>query len=67
MAITKRLTLRGFLVFDHFDRREQFYSDMGQWIRDGKIKWKETILDEIENAPKAMIGLLKGENLGKCL
>ncbi len=35
---------------------------MGKWIADGKIKWKKTVVDGIENAPKAFIGLFKGEN-----
>lgn len=65
--ITKRLTLKGFLVSDHYDRLPQFYADMSQWIADGKMKWKETIIDGIENTPKAFIGLFKGENLGKML
>jgi NADPH-dependent curcumin reductase CurA len=54
-------------VSDHLDRREQFYSDMGKWIREGRIRWKETIIEGIESAPKALIGLFKGENFGKML
>jgi NADPH-dependent curcumin reductase CurA len=67
LAITRRLTLQGFIVTDHMDRRTQFYADMGIWIREGRIKWKETIVEGIENAPKAFIGLFKGENFGKML
>jgi NADPH-dependent curcumin reductase CurA len=67
LAIAKRLVLQGFLVFDHIDRRIQFYSDMGRWIHEGRIKWKETIIEGIENAPNALIGLFKGENFGKML
>jgi hypothetical protein len=67
LAITKRLTLKGFIVSDHMDRGMQFHADMGAWIREGKIKWKETVIDGIENAPKAFIGLFKGENFGKML
>jgi NADPH-dependent curcumin reductase CurA len=40
---------------------------MGKWIAEGKIKWKETIVDGIENAPDAFIGLFKGENFGKMI
>jgi NADPH-dependent curcumin reductase CurA len=65
--ISKRLTLKGFLVSDHYDRLPQFYADMNQWIADGRMKWKETIVDGIENTPRAFIGLFKGENLGKML
>jgi NADPH-dependent curcumin reductase CurA len=64
---TKRLKIQGFIVSDHLDRRPQFLADMGQWIREGRIKWKETIVEGIENAPRALIGLFKGENFGKML
>jgi len=66
-AVRKRLTLQGFIVSDHMQRQAQFYSDMGAWIAAGKIKWEETIVAGIENAPRAFIGLFKGENLGKML
>jgi NADPH-dependent curcumin reductase CurA len=64
---TKRLTVRGFIVSDHLDRRSQFLEDMSQWLAEGRIKWKETIVVGIENAPKAFISLFKGENFGKML
>ena len=64
---SKQLTMRGFIVMDHFDKLQQFFSDMGKWISEGKIKWKETIVHGIENAPKAFIGLFKGKNFGKML
>jgi NADPH-dependent curcumin reductase CurA len=67
LAVRKRLTLTGFIVSDHVDRQPQFYADMGGWIADGKIKWQETILDGIQNAPKAFLGLFKGDNTGKML
>jgi len=67
LAISKRLRLQGFIISDHLDRHGQFISDMRQWISDGKIRWKETIVDGIENAPKAFTGLFKGENFGKML
>jgi len=65
--IRKQLTLQGFIVSDHFDILMQFYADMAKWIAEGKIKWKETIVDGIENAPRAFIGLFNGENLGKMI
>jgi len=67
LAISKSLTLRGFIVRDHADRLEQFRADMGLWIRECRIKWKETVMEGIENAPEALIGLFGGENLGKML
>lgn len=65
--LTKRLTIKGFIISDHYDRLPHFFADMNQWIADGEMKWNETIIDGIENAPKAFIGLFKGENLGKML
>jgi NADPH-dependent curcumin reductase CurA len=67
LAVRKRLTLTGFIVSDHADRQPQFFADMGAWIADGKIKWQETIVDGIENAPQAFLGLFTGENMGKML
>ncbi|MFQ6109681.1 MAG: NADP-dependent oxidoreductase [Candidatus Aminicenantales bacterium] len=66
-VIPKRLALQGFIVSDHFDRQPEFFTDMGRWIREGKIRWKETVFEGVENAPKAFIGLFQGENLGKML
>jgi NADPH-dependent curcumin reductase CurA len=52
---------------DHLDNYNSFIADMGKWAAEGKIKWKETIVDGIENAPEAFIGLFKGANFGKML
>ena len=67
LAVIKRLTLRGFIVTDHSERMPDFFAEMGKWIAEGKIKWKETIIEGIENSPKAFIGLFTGENFGKML
>ncbi len=67
LAVRKRLTLQGFIVSDHIDSQPQFYADMGAWIAAGQIKWEETVIDGIENAPEAFLGLFKGENMGKML
>jgi NADPH-dependent curcumin reductase CurA len=66
-CIPRRLTMTGFIVSDHFDRFPDFLKDVGGWLREGRIKNRETIVDGIENAPAAFIGLLGGENLGKML
>jgi NADPH-dependent curcumin reductase CurA len=65
--IQKKLTMKGFIVSDHFDKFNAFAADMGKWIGEGKIKWQETIVDGIENAPEAFLGLFKGENIGKMI
>ncbi|MEU4401102.1 NADP-dependent oxidoreductase [Micromonospora orduensis] len=67
LVIGKRLTLRGFLVNDHNDVRQAFLRDVSGWLRDGTLTYDETIVDGIENAPSAFLGLLRGENLGKML
>jgi NADPH-dependent curcumin reductase CurA len=67
LAITNRLKLQGFIVRDHYDLLNEFHYAMAKWVGEGKIKWKETILEGIENAPKAFLGLFKGENFGKML
>ncbi|PPR47000.1 MAG: putative NADP-dependent oxidoreductase YfmJ [Alphaproteobacteria bacterium MarineAlpha5_Bin9] len=66
-VLVKRLTIKGFLIFDHLNDKEEFYNDMTYWIKSNKLKFKETIVDGLENTPKAFIELLKGRNLGKML
>ena len=65
--VGKSLTMRGFIVSNHFDLYESFQRDMGTWIAEGKMTWRETVMDGIEHAPDALIGLFKGENFGKML
>ena len=67
LAVGKRLTLRGFIVSDHSDRQAAFREDMARWIAEDKIVWRETVVEGIENAPKAFIGLLRGDKVGKML
>ena len=66
-VLVKRLTIRGFLIFDHEDDIDDFQKDMSDWILNKKIKWKETIVEGIENAPQAFLDLLDGKNIGKML
>jgi NADPH-dependent curcumin reductase CurA len=65
--IYNRVTMKGFVVYEFNHLREQFLADMRQWMREGRMKYQETIMDGIENAPAALIGLLRGENTGKML
>ena len=66
-VIGLRLTLRGFIVGDHLDMRPEFLRDMASWIAEKKMKWRETIVDGLDKAPNAFVGLFKGEHLGKLL
>ena len=65
LIVTKRLTLRGFVVYDFNDKREAALKDLQGWVAEGKLKVKEDILEGLENTPGALIGLLAGENRGK--
>ncbi|MEV4628401.1 NADP-dependent oxidoreductase [Micromonospora sp. NPDC049523] len=67
LTVSKRLTLRGFLIHDHVGLREQFLGEMSGWLRDGQIQYDETVVEGLDNAPSAFLGLLRGENLGKML
>ena len=65
MVIGKRLTLRGFIVSDHFERMGDFIAEVAPLVSDGRIDYRETVVEGIERAGEAFIGLLRGENLGK--
>ena len=67
LMIGRRLKMQGFIVSDHLERRDDFLRDVSGWMREGKLKWEETILEGIESTPEAFIGLFHGENLGKML
>ena len=65
--IYSRVMLRGFVGTDFMHLYADFQRDMAGWLKDGKVKYQETILDGIDNAPTALIGLLEGKNSGKML
>ncbi|MFK0570073.1 NADP-dependent oxidoreductase [Endozoicomonas sp.] len=65
--IVKKLKLQGFIVFEHWDNYPTFVQQMGQWIQEGTISYKETVYQGIESAPEAFIGLFTGKNTGKML
>jgi NADPH-dependent curcumin reductase CurA len=63
--ISKRLTVRGFIVTDFFSQSAQALSDLEGWVRSGQLKVLEDIVIGFENLPAALVGLLAGENIGK--
>ncbi len=65
--IYNRVTMKGFVVYEFEHLRAQFLADMRKWMAQGRMKYNETIMDGIENAPAALIGLLQGQNTGKML
>jgi NADPH-dependent curcumin reductase CurA len=64
-TLVKRLTFRGFIVMDFAAQFPQFLADMSGWLKEGRVKYREDVTDGLENAPRELIGLLKGENFGK--
>ncbi len=67
LAVGKSLKLQGFIVSNHFDLLPAFLKEMAPLIKSGKMKWQETVVDGIENAPKAFLNLFTGSNTGKML
>ncbi|MEM9620079.1 MAG: NADP-dependent oxidoreductase [Pseudomonadota bacterium] len=65
--IYNRVTMKGFVVYEFEHMREQFLRDMREWMDAGRMHYDETVMQGIERAPDALIGLLKGENTGKML
>jgi NADPH-dependent curcumin reductase len=63
--LVNRVLLQGMIVFDHTDRLPDFLRDMTQWLREGKVRYREDVVHGLENAPRAFVGLFKGENIGK--
>jgi NADPH-dependent curcumin reductase CurA len=67
LAVSHRLRLQGFIWSDHNDILNEFNASMSKWINECRIKWKESIFEGLENAPKAFVSLFKGESLGRTL
>ncbi len=67
LAVQRRLRLQGFIVSDHFSEMGQCVSDIKSWVKAGKISLDQTVVDGLESAPTALVGLMKGQNLGKML
>ena len=63
----KRLRVQGFIIFDRQDLYVKAVSQLAKWVAQGRIKYHETVADGLQNAPKAFMGLLKGQNLGRQL
>lgn len=68
--LTRRIRMQGFIIFDYYQKQEflaAFIKDMSAWLAAGKIFYQEDIVDGLENAPTAFIGLLQGKNFGKLI
>jgi len=67
MIVSKRLTLRGFIVSDHADLAGEFYRRAGAWVAEGKLTARETVVEGLDHAVDAFVDLLRGGNTGKML
>ena len=66
LILRKRIRMQGFIIFDDYaEGFGEFLQQMGEWVGQGKIKFREDLVDGLENAPQAFIGLLQGKNFGK--
>jgi len=65
--LTKTARAEGFLIYQFAERFPEGIAQVAQWIREGKLKYRETIVEGFENMPRALIGVLQGENTGKML
>jgi NADPH-dependent curcumin reductase CurA len=66
-VLSKRLSIQGFIYFDFRDQRPQFEREMAQWLREGKMKYREDVVDGFENTVVAFKGLFSGQNFGKLI
>jgi hypothetical protein len=66
LILRKRIRMQGFIIFDDFaEGFDEFLQQMSEWVEQGKIKFREDLVDGLENAPQAFMGLLQGKNFGK--
>jgi NADPH-dependent curcumin reductase CurA len=63
--LVNRIRLQGFIVTDRMELWPRALEELARWVAEGKIKYRESVAHGLENAPKAFIGMLRGENLGK--
>jgi NADPH-dependent curcumin reductase CurA len=65
--LTRSLTMRGFINFEFAEHYPEFLATVGPRVADGTIRYREDIVDGLENAPEAFIGMLEGRNFGKLI
>jgi NADPH-dependent curcumin reductase CurA len=67
LILTRRLLIQGLIVWDWAHLQADFEREVGQWLREGAIRYREDVTEGLENAPAAFIGMLEGRNFGKQL
>lgn len=65
LLVTRRIAMRGFIVFDFYDQREEALAQLEAWVTEGRIAVREDIVDGFDRLPDALLGLLAGDNVGK--
>ncbi|KEQ52336.1 NADP-dependent oxidoreductase [Sphingobium chlorophenolicum] len=65
IVLSRSVMMRGFIVGEYWDQRPKFLDEVSQWIAEGKVKFREDIVQGLDNAPEAFMGMLKGKNFGK--
>lgn len=65
--LVQRLSVNGFIISDHFDQLPEFLREVASYVRDGRLKYRESIAEGLDKAPRAFLDLLKGGNFGKQL
>jgi NADPH-dependent curcumin reductase CurA len=67
LAVAKRLHLNGMIILDHMDLKEEFTEKSTGWMRENRLRYRETVVEGVENAVEAFLGILRGENTGKMI
>jgi NADPH-dependent curcumin reductase CurA len=65
LIVTRRLKIQGFIISDHEDHRPAFERDMARWLAEGKVRYRETVIEGIDRTPEAFLQLFSGDNIGK--
>jgi NADPH-dependent curcumin reductase CurA len=66
-VLRQRVKIQGFIIFDHYQRMSAFQQDVGGWLREGRIRYREEVIEGLESAPGGLMRLLQGENFGKLI
>ena len=66
-VLRQRVKVQGFIIYDHYQRTPAFRHDMSGWLQEGRVHYREELIDGLESAPKGLMGLLRGENFGKLI